>query len=106
MFLSCHHDDWNQQTKSTVHLQIRNLTAHKYHLRQWLIDQTNANSFQKWTTLESPQQPSEEQLTPLKAAAQPQAISLGKYETEEGAISLELVLKTNSVSLLEFIPLP
>jgi len=31
---------------------------------------------------------------------------LGEYETEEGAISLELALKTHSVSLLEFIPLP
>ncbi len=106
VFLSCHHDDWDQQTKSTVHLQIRNLTAQKYHLQQWLIDQTHANSFNKWTALESPQQPSAEQLTLLKAAAQPQAISLGEYETEEGAISLELALKTHSVSLLEFIPLP
>ncbi len=105
VFLSCHHDDWDLQKENSVQLEMHGLPTENYQLRHWLIDQKHANSFRQWVELGSPQQPSEEQLSVLRKAAQPRPKDLGKFQTQAGLLTLSLTLKTHSVSLLEFQPI-
>ena len=102
-----HTDDQYQvaEDETPVELAVAGLHADGYILQHFRIDMAHSNAHTVWQSLESPQDPTDEQLTAIKARqglealAEPQDVSV-----TEGTLALQVSLPLPSVSLLVLTP--
>ena len=102
-----HTDDQYQvaEAETPVELAVAGLHADGYILQHFRIDMAHSNAHTVWQSLESPQDPTDEQLTAIKARqglealAEPQDVSV-----TEGTLALQVSLPLPSVSLLVLTP--
>jgi xylan 1,4-beta-xylosidase len=70
-------------------------------LQHYRIDETHSNSFTAWKKMGSPQAPTTEQYSRLKAAGQLQLLSSPEWlEVANGRVTIETALPRQAVSLL------
>lgn len=102
-----HHDNWDLNEESTVHLEIANLPfSGNVKLEHYRIDGNHSNAYPEWVNKGKPMYPSPEQREAIKARegleqlheSQMQAVDGGKLELAfsmpSHAISLLIVSKT------------
>ncbi len=102
-----HTDDQYQvaETETPVELTVAGLDADSYTLQHFRIDMAHSNAHTVWQSLKSPQDPTDEQLTAIKARqglealAEPQDVSV-----TVGTLALQVSLPLPSVSLLVLTP--
>lgn len=88
-----------------VEVQLRGLAAGSYTLRRRQIDATHSNAHTVWRDLGSPQDPTEEQLTAIRARQGLEEFAPpSDLEVADGAATLRLELGLPSVTLLVLTP--
>ena len=97
-------DDDMRGTPAKVQLTIRGFAngTRRALVREYRIDETHNNSWTMWKNMGSPQRPSSDQYAALEAAAQLQLFDSPRWiDIQDGERSLNLVLPSQSVSLLQ-----
>ncbi len=97
-------DDEASAAEKSVELKVAGLPAraHRILVRHYRIDQGHSNSYTVWKAMGSPQSPSAEQYTALKAAGQLQLLESPRWvQSKEGAVRLNFGMPGESVSLVE-----
>jgi xylan 1,4-beta-xylosidase len=98
-----YHDDLIDAEPNEVRLDIKlpsiyNMVA----VTHWRIDKTHSNAHTKWLAMGSPQEPTDEQLTELKKAAELEMLEpVRHYNVNNGVLSISFELPRHSVSLVE-----
>ena len=98
-----YHDDIVDAEPNQVRLEIK-LPANisKANVTHYRIDKTHSNAYTKWVSMGSPQNPTAEQITELKKAAELEMLEPAKsYNVEKGILPLVFELPRHSVSLVE-----
>jgi xylan 1,4-beta-xylosidase len=111
ILLASHHDDWDIQEPTHVHLLVdglnngRSPAGARYRLRRTLIDDTHSNAHTAWTAMDEPQAPTPEQIAALRRAAAPQVVEEHEIATEDGRLAFQVELPSHCVCLIECEPL-
>lgn len=101
---------WNYEDRdrtdssAAVNLQVTGLpnTAERVLLRHFRIDGEHSNSYTAWKAMGSPQNPSAEQISTLKAAGQLQLLESPRYvNAKSGAAELKFALPLQGISLVQ-----
>lgn len=100
-------DQYQTDDKETpVEIAVRGLASGKYKLSHFRIDATHSNAHTVWRELGSPQDPTEGELSAIKARQGLEEIEEAVEITPlDGTVSLELKLPLPSVSLLILEPM-
>jgi len=99
-----YHDDITDADSSpvTVEIQLPSKDITKAKLTHYLVDKNHSNAYTKWLAMDSPQQPTPEQVTQLKKAAQLETVEKEKtVDVKDGKITLDFDLTRHAVALLE-----
>ena len=102
-----HTDDQYQvaEQETPVDVNVAGLPAAGYSLQHFRIDSTHSNAHTVWQSLESPQDPTEEQLAAIKARQGLELFTPPRDVTPvEGTVGLRVSLPLPSVSLLVLTP--
>ncbi len=96
-----YHDVAGYQPSATVSLQLQGLpVGEQIHITEQRIDEGHSNAYTAWLEMGSPQEPTEEQIKNLHAAAEIAERPLGQQSTSTGPLSLDISLPRQSVSLV------
>jgi xylan 1,4-beta-xylosidase len=98
-----HTDDQYQtsEQETTVRLTLRNLAGGTFRLRHYRIDADHSNSYTRWKSLGSPQDPTGEELAEITARqGLEEFVPAHTVEAESGHISLDISLPLPAASLL------
>jgi xylan 1,4-beta-xylosidase len=98
-----YHDDDVPGQDANVQLTVTGLPASvkKVLLEHYRIDETHSNAYTVWKKMGSPQAPTPEQYTQLKAAGQLQLLSSPTWlDVANGTVTIETTLPRQAVSLL------
>lgn len=86
----------------TLHIAGIGSSESRVLLHHYRIDQEHSNSYTAWLAMNSPQNPTAEQLSQLKTAGQLQLLESPQWlGTENGNAEIKFVLPRESISLLE-----
>jgi xylan 1,4-beta-xylosidase len=102
-----HTDDQYQtdEAESTVNVAVQGLGDRSYQLSHHRIDHDHSNSHTVWKSLNSPQDPTEDELTKIKSRQGLEELEPTKtVMANNGALSVDVSLPLPSVSLLIFTP--
>jgi len=97
-------DEEPAEGEAPVSLDVTGLPvrSRKILVRHYRIDQSHSNSYTVWKAMGSPQSPSPEQYSVLKAAGQLQMLESPRWvESKGGTLRLEFSMPGESVSLVE-----
>jgi len=100
-----YHDDDVPGPEADVELRIAHLpiSTGGAALRQWRIDDEHSNAFRAWEKMDSPQQPTPDQVARLEQAGRLAETGTGaRVAVEDGAIHVKLNLPRQAVVLLQF----
>lgn len=103
-----HTDDQYQRDDAStdVALEVAGLDAGAYTLTHWRIDADHSNSHTAWVAAGSPQLPTEEQLSAIRARQGLEELEPARRVEVSGPLELALALPLPSVSLLVLEPAP
>lgn len=105
IFLVGHHDDWDIETSTPVHIQIAGLEpGATYSVYQSLVDATHGNAHTTWVEMGKPPFPNADQFRVLREAARPKRAHLTDVQVEAGRVLTSLMLPAHGVCLLTLIP--
>jgi xylan 1,4-beta-xylosidase len=97
-----YHDDDVKGTPERVALQLRGIPAKKVLLQYYVIDDKNSNSYEEWKKMDSPQNPTAEQIKQLEMAGQLQMKTSPQWlNITNGEYKTEIELKRQAVALLK-----
>jgi xylan 1,4-beta-xylosidase len=99
-----YHDDESGGAAAPVQLNVSGLPAelHKVLVSHYRIDQSHSNSYTVWSAMGSPQNPTSDQYTALKAAGELQLLESPRWVgARDGAVNLAFSMPGQSVSLVE-----
>jgi xylan 1,4-beta-xylosidase len=99
-----YHDDDTTGPGAPVVLNVAGIPAqeHRVLVRHYRIDCDHSNAYTAWLAMNSPQNPTTEQLSELKAAGQLQMLeSPGWIQTQNGNAEIDFTLPRQSSSLIE-----
>ena len=107
VFLSSHHDDWDERTPTTVAVQIRGLIPGiRYSVVTTTIDRTRGNPYAAWVAMGEPKKAGVAQTQSLRQAA---LLRPGKRPAltadARGNGSMEIGMESHSATLIELVPL-
>jgi len=99
---------WNYHDKndlnvpdSPLNLIIDNIPAEKVMMNHYRVDQEFSNSYSLWKDMESPQEPSPEQIEKLEKAGQLQLLTSPKWlNIKDGKAKIQIQLPRQAVSLI------
>ncbi|KAK3068672.1 hypothetical protein LTR53_013574 [Teratosphaeriaceae sp. CCFEE 6253] len=101
-----YHDDARPKPDAQVSLDMSGLGKHwrgceSARLTHYRIGPTHSNSYTKWLAMGSPQRPTADQITELKAAGQLQTLGEPRHvQVEDGKVELKFSLPIHAISLL------
>lgn len=96
------HDLAGEGPDVTVKLKLRGLPIDRpIKMTEQRIDSVSGNAYTAWLAMDEPQDPTEEQIAALHAAAEMPVIQLSDPVVENGVSEMELTLPRQSVSLIE-----
>ncbi len=105
IFLVSHHEDWDVETSTPVHIQIAGLESDAtYSVYQSLVDATHGNAHTAWVEMGKPPFPNADQFRVLQQAARPKRVHLTDVQAEAGRVKISLTLPAHGVCLLTLIP--
>ncbi len=99
-----YHDDDTAGPDAQVALSLAGIPAslRRVLLRHYRIDHDRSNAYTAWLAMNSPQNPTPEQYTQLKAAGQLQMLDSPRWiENHHGSAEIDFALPSQSISLLE-----
>ena len=102
-----HTDDQYQtdEAETAVSVAVQGLGDRSFQLSHYRIDQNHSNSYTVWKSLNSPQDPTEDELATIKSRQGLESFEPAKtVKANHGALSVDISLPLPSVSLLIFTP--
>ncbi len=97
-----YHDYSNRKNDSQVEVTVNGMPAKTLLVHHYRIDDKFSNSYEKWKTMGSPQQVSDEQYAQLKVAGQLQLFTSPEWmQAKDGNITLRFDLPAQAVSFIQ-----
>lgn len=96
-----YHDDDKQGPAESVNVTIDNIPAKKATISIYLIDIDNSNSYEVWKKMGSPQNPTQQQISPLESAGKLKCVSTKKIKIRSGKALVPLQLMRQAVALIK-----
>ena len=98
-----YHDDDVPAPETPLRLRVAGLPAAARHVlvRHYAIDHDHSNAYSVWQSMGSPQNPTPEQYSKLKAAGQLELLESPRWLRTDGTVELNFPLPRQSVSLVE-----
>jgi len=96
-----YHDNENRRNSAYINLQLKNMPGKKLQLQEYLVDETNSNSYTVWKDMGSPQQVSATQFNELEKAGHLKMVSQSTGTTVNGQLNYPVLLKAQSVRLIK-----
>ena len=98
-----YHDDDISVAPSDIEIVISGLPATNILVQEYRIDKENSNSFEVWKQMDSPQNPTQEQIAELEKAGQLKLLSSPEWiKANSDKTVVEIELPCQGVSLLKF----
>jgi xylan 1,4-beta-xylosidase len=97
-----YHDDDIPRPSSKLMLTVNNVAGTKVLVHHYRVDQQFSNSFEKWKTMQKPQQVTADQYQKLEQAGQLQLYTSPEWKkTNKGELGLRFDLPGQSVSFIQ-----
>jgi len=98
-----YHDDDLTVPATAVEITIVGLPDKNILVQEYRIDKENSNSFEVWKTMDSPQEPTPEQIAELEKAGQLHLLTSPEWiRTSNGKTIRKIILPRQGVSLIKF----
>jgi len=103
MVWNYHDDNRLDLPPSQVSVKLKGLTAKKFLLTHYRIDQEHSNAYTAWKKMGSPQNPDEQQFVILEKAGQLEMLhSPAWIQNTNGEVQMNIDLPRQGISLLRF----
>jgi len=96
-----YHDDEDKKQEAAVNLSLQYIPAKTAHISEYLVDETNSNSYTEWKNMGSPQQVTSSQFTTLEKAGKLKMVAKPDVGIANGALQYAVHLQAQAVMLLK-----